>query len=70
MIKLSANQIRKIADICVGMGQVSAGSIVVPFVVNEFQIWIAVAGVIFACGAWVASVYLVQVADSLYDPIY
>lgn len=70
MMKLSANQLRKVSDICVGVGHVAAGSIVVPFLVNEFQVWIAITGVIFACGTWVASVYLVRIADSLYDPIY
>lgn len=59
---LTAEQIRKSADICADIGQVSLASIVVPFLLQNHDWRIAFGGFILACAAWTASVSFVKKA--------
>jgi hypothetical protein len=57
---LTPDQIRKLADICADIGQVCLGGIVVPFLLQIYDIRIALIGLIIACAAWFSSVYLIK----------
>lgn len=57
---LTPDQIRKMADICADIGQVSLGAIVVPFLLQTSDWRFALGGFILSCAGWATSIYSVK----------
>lgn len=56
--KLTVSQLKTIVDICVGLGNIGAGSIVVPAVVDRWSPFFVVLGLSLAGLFWVVAVLL------------
>jgi len=53
-------RINRISEICADTGQVCLGSVVIPFLINEFDIIILLFGLMFSFIFWTGSVLLVR----------
>lgn len=53
-------RLRKLSDNCADVAQVALGSVVVPFIFNQFDVIIALIGLTIALGFWVMSYFLAR----------
>jgi len=56
--ELSRAEVRQIADICVVIGEICLGSVVVPLLFSASTPILAAVGLLSTCATWVGSVYL------------
>lgn len=56
MYHLSATQLRRVAEILMGIGHIAFASVVIPQLVDKFNPFALLLGVITALGFWIVSV--------------
>lgn len=59
-MKLTGAQVEKMADIFEGIGQIMVASLVLPFLLDTFDLSLAVTGGLLALAAWVTSLLLLE----------